>query len=82
MIFKYENMKSIIALFLCLIAGVISTAGQHVIQHAQPGFDTLRSDIPHGTIDTISYFSKTMATSSPTPMDACCMALAAMKKNG
>jgi enterochelin esterase-like enzyme len=60
MIYKYENMKSFIALFLCLITGVLSTAGQHVIQHAPPGFDTLRSDIPHGTIDTISYFSKTI----------------------
>jgi enterochelin esterase-like enzyme len=60
MIYKYENMKPFIALFLCLIAGVFSAASQNVIQHAPPGFDTLRSDIPHGTIDTISYFSKTV----------------------
>ena len=53
-------MKSFIALLLCLITGVLSTAGQQVVQHAPPGFDTLRSDIPHGTIDTISYFSKTV----------------------
>jgi hypothetical protein len=63
MIFKNENMKSFIALFLCLITGVLSAAGQQVIQHAPPGFDTLRSDIPHGTIDTISYFQKLLETS-------------------
>ena len=53
-------MKPFIALFLCLITGVLSAGSQNVIQHAPPGFDTLRSDIPHGTIDTISYFSKTV----------------------
>src|SRR5664279_3105331 len=53
-------MKPFIALFLCLITGVLSAVSQNVIQHAPPGFDTLRSDIPHGTIDTISYFSKTV----------------------
>ena len=53
-------MKSFIALFLCLITGVLSAMSQNIIQHAPPGFDTLRSDIPHGKIDTISYFSKTV----------------------
>jgi enterochelin esterase-like enzyme len=53
-------MKPFIALCLFLITGVLSAVSQNVIQHAPPGFDTLRSDVPHGTIDTISYFSKTV----------------------
>jgi len=53
-------MKPFIAFFICLFTGALSAASQNVIQHAPPGFDTLRLDIPHGTIDTIHYFSKTV----------------------
>jgi len=53
-------MKPFIAFFICLFTGALSAVSQNVIQHAPPGFDTLRLDIPHGTIDTIHYFSKTV----------------------
>ncbi len=36
---------------------------QDVIKQAPRGFDSLRSNIPHGKIDTISYYSKTVGTS-------------------
>jgi enterochelin esterase-like enzyme len=35
---------------------------QEAIKPAQPGFDTLRATIPHGTIDTVVYQSKTVGT--------------------
>jgi enterochelin esterase-like enzyme len=60
MIYKYENMKPFITFFLCLITGGLSAVSQNVIRHAPPGFDTLRLNILHGTIDTFSYFSKTV----------------------
>ena len=36
---------------------------QNVVPHAARGFDSLRSNIPHGKIDTISYNSKTVGIS-------------------
>jgi enterochelin esterase-like enzyme len=34
--------------------------GQHIVTKAPPGFDALRDAFPHGKIDTITYFSKTV----------------------
>jgi enterochelin esterase-like enzyme len=49
--------------FLCLftLVGAFSFA-QNNIQPASPGFDVVRTDIPHGKIDTISYNSTTVGT--------------------
>lgn len=35
---------------------------QQVEQHAPEGFDTYRTDIPHGRVDTIAYYSETVQT--------------------
>src|SRR5450631_2473348 len=48
-----------IATLICF--GLISQA-QNAIKQAPPGFDSLRADIAHGRIDTISYASKTVGT--------------------
>ncbi len=53
-------MKPFIAIFIFTVTLVSPAASQNIIQHAPPGFDTLRMDITHGTIDTIHYFSKTV----------------------
>lgn len=50
---------------LWLLTGVLfffalSVFSQDIIKQAPNGFDTLRVDIPHGKIDTISYSSKTV----------------------
>jgi enterochelin esterase-like enzyme len=46
-----------------LIAALFSFfwgVGQSMEKHAPPGFDSLRADIAHGRIDTITYSSKTV----------------------
>ncbi|HSC36920.1 MAG TPA: alpha/beta hydrolase-fold protein [Chitinophagaceae bacterium] len=48
-----------IATFICFYS--LSSA-QNAIKQAPPGFDSLRGDIAHGKIDTISYASKTVGT--------------------
>jgi enterochelin esterase-like enzyme len=60
MIFNTSDMKPFIAIFIFTVTLVSPAASQNIIQHAPPGFDTLRLDIAHGTIDTIHYFSKTV----------------------
>ncbi len=47
----------IASFFLCTIL-----QAQNIVQHAQPGFDSLQPNIPHGKIDTIHYYSKTVDT--------------------
>ena len=38
------------------------SSSQEIVKHAPPGFDSLRANIPHGKVDTISYESKTVGT--------------------
>lgn len=38
----------------------IAAYSQGIVQHGPPGFDSFRVDIPHGKIDTIYYYSKTV----------------------
>ena len=58
---KKSNQWSRISIFLAsLFLMGLSVYSQGVIKHAPPGFDTLRSGIPHGQLDTISYYSKTV----------------------
>jgi enterochelin esterase-like enzyme len=52
--------RSIIIILLAINTFAYS---QETVKHALPGFDSLRMDVPHGKIDTISYDSKTVATS-------------------
>jgi hypothetical protein len=74
----------------------LSVCSQEIIKQAPPGFDSLRADMSHGKIDTITYESKTVGLNgeqSSIPRQAfqkrtntrfCifCMALVAMKRNG
>src|SRR5690349_20832639 len=52
-------------LFFTIIAslflGTIVQA-QNIVHHAQPGFDSAQINIPHGKMDTIHYYSKTVDT--------------------
>jgi len=59
--------KSVIRISLSLISGLFTVAQltaqttQYVIEQTPPaGFDVAKSDIPHGTISTITYPSKTV----------------------
>src|SRR3954453_7999615 len=52
-------------LFLFAFFAMISMKtlhAQEIVKHAPPGFDSMRNDIPHGTIDTITYSSTTVGT--------------------
>ena len=89
-------MKKLIALFASLIVVIMTANSQNIIKHAPAGFDSLRTGIPHGKIDSITYPSKTVGSNrkaviylppnySKTKNILCyifCMALAAMKRNG
>ncbi|HEY6502606.1 MAG TPA: alpha/beta hydrolase-fold protein [Chitinophagaceae bacterium] len=55
-------MKQLI-LFICATLMLCDIANaQPTVKQAPKGFDSLRADIPHGKIDSISYFSKTVDT--------------------
>ncbi|GAA0527864.1 alpha/beta hydrolase-fold protein [Chitinophaga japonensis] len=56
-------MKKLIFNIPILLLFAIPAFAQGVIEHAPPGFDSLRADIPHGRIDTISYNSATVGNS-------------------
>src|SRR4051812_2157719 len=43
-----------------------SLYAQDASHHAPPEFDSMHNDIPHGTIDTITYVSKTVGTNRRT----------------
>ncbi|HJS55823.1 MAG TPA: alpha/beta hydrolase-fold protein, partial [Chitinophagaceae bacterium] len=52
-----------INLFICAIVILCNSINaQPGEKQAPKGFDSLRADIPHGKIDSISYFSKTVDT--------------------
>lgn len=53
-------MRKITTLFVLTVIMVNHLSAQTNIQPASKGFDSLRSGIPHGKIDTISYSSKTV----------------------
>jgi enterochelin esterase-like enzyme len=54
-------MKRIILPLLILFSGLLVNA-QPSVKEAPKGFDVLKTDIPQGKIDTISYSSKTVGT--------------------
>ena len=47
-----------VALLMCMLQGY----SQNILKQAPRGFDSLRTEIQHGKIDTISYESKTVGT--------------------
>jgi enterochelin esterase-like enzyme len=55
-------MKKLIALFAALIVVIVTANSQNIVKHSPVGFDSLRSGIVHGKIDSISYLSKTVGT--------------------
>jgi len=56
-----ENMKQVLSLCICVMMTAITFA-QNIEKQAPQGFDSLRTDIPHGKIDTITYASATVGT--------------------
>jgi len=55
-------MRASISLILVLIAFSYNANSQDLITPAPIGFDIVRESIPHGKIDTITYFSKTVGS--------------------
>ena len=55
-------MKQVILLAFAAFLFIFSASSQEIIKQAPAGFDSLRSGIPHGKIDTITYESKTVGT--------------------
>ena len=59
---KKNYMKQVILLAFAAFLFIFSASSQEIIKQAPAGFDSLRSGIPHGKIDTITYESKTVGT--------------------
>ena len=57
---KILNMKQILFAIAILLLSVLRGRSQDLVKQASTGFDSLRVDIAHGKIDTISYTSKTV----------------------
>lgn len=55
-------MKNLFTMFAVSILIGSTALAQNIIKHAPEGFDSLKTGIPHGKIDTISYLSKTIGT--------------------
>ncbi len=53
-------MKRLSLTFLMVLVIIATAWSQHIVKHAQPGFDKVRTGIVHGNVDTISYASKTV----------------------
>ena len=57
---KLKTMKKLFFLILISIAISLNTNCQNITKHAPMGFDIIRTSIPHGKIDTVSYTSQTV----------------------
>jgi enterochelin esterase-like enzyme len=55
-------MKQLFFLISALTVFSVNGNAQNIIKHAPQGFDALRTDIPHGKIDTVYYESQTVGT--------------------
>ncbi|MBF9252266.1 esterase family protein [Pontibacter sp. 172403-2] len=55
-------MKVILVALYILLFAPFSWAQQHLDNRAPTGFDQLQANIPHGQIDTVEYYSKTVGT--------------------
>jgi enterochelin esterase-like enzyme len=58
-----RKITRLATLIIAVVAMGSALNAQNIIKQAPRGFDSLRSNIPHGKIDTISYNSKTVGTS-------------------
>lgn len=56
-------MRQIITVFFLIFILTFCTNGQVILKHAPVGFDSMRTEIPQGKIDSIMYTSKTVGTS-------------------
>ena len=55
-------MKQLITILIYVFIFAASANSQNGIKQAPSGYDTLRANIPHGNIDSISYRSQTVQT--------------------
>jgi enterochelin esterase-like enzyme len=55
---KYLTRSLVLIAFVFMMG--LSGKGQTIVRQAPPGFDSLRDAFPHGKIDTIVYFSKSV----------------------
>ncbi|MRR21889.1 esterase family protein, partial [bacterium] len=55
-------MKKLITLLALLAGFSFSVNSQDIEKQAPAGFDSVRAGIPHGKIDTVRYYSKTVGT--------------------
>jgi enterochelin esterase-like enzyme len=53
-------MKEFFSAIVFSLITALTLQSQNIVKPASPGFDTVRTGIPHGKIDTIFYFSKTV----------------------
>lgn len=53
-------MKSFLTLLTALTMLNMSTFSQKIITPAPEGYDVLQADIPHGKLDTVTYYSETV----------------------
>src|SRR5689334_1528283 len=53
-------MKHLLFLFTLLLSSTIFS--QDIEKHAPPGFDSVQTNIPHGKIDSVNYYSTTVGT--------------------
>lgn len=55
-------MERLFFLISAVLVFSLQANSKDIVKHAPPGFDSLRTDITHGIIDTIFYESKTVGT--------------------
>ena len=53
-------MKRLFVLIIGYFMSLANGYSQNILKHAPQGFDSLNTEIPHGKIDTITYFSTTV----------------------
>src|SRR6187551_564117 len=57
----FNKMKHVITV-IALVFAFKTVYTQDIEKHAPAGFDSAQTNIPHGKIDTISYYSTTVGT--------------------
>ncbi|WP_026768361.1 alpha/beta hydrolase-fold protein [Asinibacterium sp. OR53] len=55
-------MKKLLLAIILVLSGSLFAHSQTALMHAPQGFDSLRTNIQHGKIDTVGYESKTVGT--------------------
>ncbi|MGH2563223.1 MAG: alpha/beta hydrolase [Ginsengibacter sp.] len=57
---KRRNINHLVLAIASLLLFNRPVFSQDIVQHASPGFDSFRADVPQGKVDTIYYDSKTV----------------------